>query len=63
MADDKMNIAHHELHEVASDKIANYEEAELAEALRNYQPGTDVEKKLVRKIDMRYVYCKLRLLL
>lgn len=55
---DQVYMDHNELHEVNSDKLANAQDAELAEALRNYQPGTEAEKKLVRKIDMRYVRLK-----
>lgn len=55
---DQVYMDHNELHEINSDKLANVQDAELAEALRNYQPGTEAEKKLVRKIDMRYVCLK-----
>lgn len=37
--------------------VATDDELELAEALRNYVPGTDAEKKLLRKIDMRLIPC------
>lgn len=55
---DQVYMDHNELHEFNSEKLANVQDAELAEALRNYQPGTAAEKKLVRKIDMRYVCLK-----
>lgn len=45
--------AHMELDEVISKPMQDEEDRELAEALRNYRPGTDAEKKLLRKIDMR----------
>lgn len=49
----KQDAAHMELDEVTSKATYSEEDRELAEALRNYQPGSAAEKKLLRKIDLR----------
>lgn len=49
MADfDKAQV---EMEDMKSHKDTNVADSELAEALRNFVPGTAEEKKLVRKID------------
>lgn len=55
MADFKSEIAHLEMNDVPNKGGADAEEIELQQALRNYIPNTDAEKKLVRKIDMRLI--------
>lgn len=50
---DKQDIAQMELENAPTKKFVSVEDAEMAEALQNYVPGTDQEKKLLRKIDLR----------
>lgn len=53
MADIKDTTAHVELDSAISKGGVSAEQIELQQALRNYVPETDAEKKLRRKIDMR----------
>jgi MFS family permease len=50
---EKQEIAHMELDSAPSKKFMTVEDTEMAEALQNYVPGTEEEKKLLRKIDLR----------
>ncbi|KAH6669796.1 phthalate transporter [Halenospora varia] len=50
---EKQDIAHMELDNAPTKKFMSVEDSEMAEALQNYVPGTDEEKKLLRKIDLR----------
>ena len=52
MEDPKQDVAHVELDNILAKNGVITEEIELQEALRNYIPGTDAEKKLRRKIDL-----------
>lgn len=45
-----------EMKEDKNASVVSEADAELAEALRNYVPGTQEEKQLVRKIDF-YLVC------
>lgn len=49
----KDNTLHVEMTSTTTKGGATEEEIQLQEALRNYVPDTDAEKKLVRKIDLR----------
>lgn len=53
MSDFKEDIKHTEVNDIVIQKTFNEQDAEVAEALRNYVPNTEAEKKLVRKIDIR----------
>lgn len=55
MADLKSEVAHLEMDDVKNKGWLSAEEMELQEALRNYVPDTEAEKKLVRKIDIRLI--------
>lgn len=53
MADTKVTVAHVEpIPSVAKSGVAA-EEVEIAQALQDYRPDTEAERKLVRKIDLR----------
>lgn len=50
---EKPDIAQMEFGGTQDKKFVSVEDTEMAEALQNYVPGTDKEKKLLRKIDLR----------
>lgn len=50
---EKPDIAQMEFGGTQDEKFVSVEDTEMAEALQNYIPGTDREKKLLRKIDLR----------
>lgn len=52
----KDNLAQVEMDDFPTKELAvNAEELELQQAIRNYIPDTDAEKKLVRKIDLHLI--------
>lgn len=54
MADSKSGVSHLELDEATARKLGvTREDVELQQALRDYVPGSDAEKRLLRKIDLR----------
>jgi hypothetical protein len=53
MSDPKLGHAHVELEDIPTKNGLSPEEIELQQALENYIPNTDAEKKLRRKVDMR----------
>ncbi len=55
MAETKDPVSHVELDPAYTKYGVSPEEAEVAQALRDYVPDTEAEKKLVRKIDMRLI--------
>jgi hypothetical protein len=55
MGNPKQDIAHIELDNSPVKNGLTPEEAELQEALRNYVPNTEAEKKLRRKIDLHLI--------
>jgi len=55
MADTKETLQHLEQNPSIVKGGASAEDVELQAALKNYVPGTDAEKALVRKIDMRLI--------
>lgn len=53
MTDFKTDSSHVELDEATARKLGvNQEDIELQQALKDYVPGSDAEKKLLRKIDL-----------
>ncbi len=52
MADVKENISHAELESIPTKSGLSASDIELQEALKNYVPNTDADKKLRRKIDL-----------
>lgn len=55
MAESKETMQHLEQNPSIVKGGANAEDIELQQALRNYVPDTEAERKLVRKIDMRLI--------
>lgn len=53
MADIKDTVAHVESAPPVAKSGATAEEVEVAQALQDYVPNTEEERKLVRKIDLR----------
>jgi MFS family permease len=54
MEESKTSISHIELDLTSPDKLGvDQGDVELQQALKNYVPGSDAEKKLLRKIDLR----------